>query len=911
MKTAGDRMKKLFSHKTKIYFIYTILFILMAIIVFSIFAKYQCTFIWQADGLKQHYIILKDFNEKICSFLKSPSQGLDFFSWNMGLGLDVIGQYSYYVLGDPFAYLSLLFPMKYLEHTYTFLILLRMFCVGVSFIWYGRYHGKTHSNFNLLLGAIIYTFSSFALFAGVRHPYFLNAMISFPLLLWGVDKLLEENKKIPLAILIAISAISNYYFFYMHTIMIVIYAIIHYACEYRKEGMKHFFKKIGSAVLSYMVGVLIAGIILLPTIYAFLNSARSGEEVICQYGLDYYKSLFSINLLTVYGENWSYIGVSSIILLMLPILWSRRKTHKVYAIYLLIATIILLVPFLGSMMNGFSFPNNRWSFMYAFILAYIVTLCFDKQYTKKEIRNMCLFLGVYSLAAIIAVLCMKSMSCFVIYLIQILMAFFMLMVIGYQNFENVSPFENKKALPIILLLVILNIGIMAYGLYSSYDKNYAKQFVEAETCEEKLATQLGSNQNYAQNIQNIMENDKSFYRISKVPHQVQNLSIYYGYASTECFLSLGNKYVYDLNRKLADNNYSTTSSIRGMGDRTKITTLLANQYYVVDVKNEKNIPYGYSLQEENGEVKTYRNDFPLSIGVSYSEYLLREEYEKLNPIEKEDALFKVAVIEKEEDLKGLNLKKKEDMQDVKTSYNQVPYQVTDKDNILKENAIITTKKDQKIILQIPSVQNSELYVFISGFEFQGNSKHTITANFQGKAVSKSVENKLTSAYYQKAPEILLNLGYYEKTEGDIELKFSTKGIYQFDKIQVLAVPMNLYQEEVQNLQKNELKEVSVKNQEVKGILHLENDSILQIATSYTKGWKAYIDETPTDTIRVNTAFVGIPVKAGEHEITLEYEVPYLEAGIFSSIAGVILLSLLVIIEKRKRRTLLSKEDIEK
>ena len=128
---------------------------------------------------------------------------------------------------------------------------------------------------------------------------------------------------------------------------------------------------------------------------------------------------------------------------------------------------------------------------------------------------------------------------------------------------------------------------------------------------------------------------------------------------------------------------------------------------------------------------------------------------------------------------------------------------------------------------------------------------------------------------------------------------------------MLAVPMNLYQEEVQNLQKNELKEVIVKNQEVKGILHLENDSILQIATSYTKGWKAYIDETPTDTIRVNTAFVGIPVKAGEHEITLEYEVPYLEAGIFSSIAGVILLSLLVIIEKRKRRTLLSKEDIEK
>ena len=108
-------------------------------------------------------------------------------------------------------------------------------------------------------------------------------------------------------------------------IMIVIYAVIEYICEYRKEGAKHFFKKLGSAILCCIIGILIASVILMPTIHSFMNSARSDEETICEYSGKYYQNIFTINLLTANPNNWSTIGVSSIILLMLPILWLRRK----------------------------------------------------------------------------------------------------------------------------------------------------------------------------------------------------------------------------------------------------------------------------------------------------------------------------------------------------------------------------------------------------------------------------------------------------------------------------------------------------------------------------------------------------------------------------------------------------------
>ena len=439
-------MKKIFNEKTKIYWIYTGIFCILSAVVFSIFIINKRSFIWQIDGIKQHYIILKDFNEMIRNFITGKSEGLTLFSWNMGLGLDVIGQYSYYVLGDPFAYISLLFPMQYLEYTYCFLVVLRMFCIGLAFIAYGKYHNKNKGNYNILIGAIIYTFSSFTLFAGVRHPYFLNAMILLPLLLLGIDKLLRENKKIPLMIFVTLSAIANYYFFYMNTIIIVIYAIISYLCEYRKEGIKHFFKKLSSAVICYVIGILIASVILFPTIYAFMNSARSGEETICQYSSKYYLDLFTKNLVSAYGDNWSFIGVSSIILLMVPILWTRRKENKVYFIYFIVTTIMLLIPFIGSLMNGFSYPNNRWSFAYSFILAYIITLCFDKKYNHKELKNMGIFLTVYCIGITILIFSKQLKASFVICIVQVLIAMIMLICILYQNAKEIIFFKNIKIL---------------------------------------------------------------------------------------------------------------------------------------------------------------------------------------------------------------------------------------------------------------------------------------------------------------------------------------------------------------------------------------------------------------------------------------------------------------------------------
>ena len=145
---------------------------------------------------------------------------------------------------------------------------------------------------------------------------------------------------------------------------------------------------------------------------------------------------------------------------------------------------------------------------------------------------------------------------------------------------------------------------------------------------------------------------------------------------------------------------------------------------------------------------------------------------------------------------------------------------------------------------------------------------------------------------------MLPIGYFEKVEQNINLIFYSTATPTFDDIQVFAVPMDYYEENIKKLQKNELQDVTYNAHEIKGNLDIDQDGILQISTSYTTGWIAYVDGKKTDTLNVNTAFIGIPVNAGKHEIYLKYEVPYLKCGLFATTLGILLFIVLIINEKK-------------
>ena len=58
----------------------------------------------------------------------------------------------------------------------------------------------------------MYTFCSFGMFSAVRHPYFINAMIIFPISMIGIERYINENKKVLYIFSVFLMFFSSFYF---------------------------------------------------------------------------------------------------------------------------------------------------------------------------------------------------------------------------------------------------------------------------------------------------------------------------------------------------------------------------------------------------------------------------------------------------------------------------------------------------------------------------------------------------------------------------------------------------------------------------------------------------------------------------------------------------------------------------
>ena len=169
---------------------YSIIYLVIMVFVTILFMIYNKSFIWinvSFDGLDQHFVNLR----LLRNFLLGDTHT---FFWNIGYGMDLFANFTYYIFGDFPSFISVFFPVDKLDIAYMLIIFLRVYLVGLSFILYTN--DKDYSDNNIIIGSILYTFSTFTLFAMARHPYFLNAMIIFPILLLSVEKLVLEDKKI-------------------------------------------------------------------------------------------------------------------------------------------------------------------------------------------------------------------------------------------------------------------------------------------------------------------------------------------------------------------------------------------------------------------------------------------------------------------------------------------------------------------------------------------------------------------------------------------------------------------------------------------------------------------------------------------------------------------------------------------
>ncbi|MFU0827476.1 MAG: YfhO family protein [Lachnoclostridium sp.] len=874
---------------------FTLGFFIIFLFSYYPFLKENKSFVWDRDGINQHYPSLVYYGR----FLQNLIAGKDvpMIDFNVGMGFDVLTTLNYYAIGDPLTLLAVFIREGNGEEIYRLLIILRLYLSGASFLLYCI--NRKQRSCPSVLGAFIYVFCGYVFYAGVRHPYFTNPLIYLPLLFIGIEHILQKKKPWLFIIMTCISAISNFYFLYMLTILTVVYGIYRFFTTYDKSDTipvwKVFFKTVFQAGFYYLVGIAMSAVVFLPVLYAFFHNGRfdTGYDVkLSHYSIRYYGNFISgfiaPNITAGFWTHTAYAAITPVIILIL----FRHKKYREQLLIFLIGTISLLVPFIGYLMNGFSYVSNRWEFGYGFLIAFLFTYVYEDLFHLSKTDKILLILGTL----LYGVLVYLHYSVYVLYAFLIL-CLTVAFVLIFNRYKKKIYLKNM----VISALIVINLALNGYLTYAAGFGDYVSHFIDAGKVESTIRSSAVSMTEHIR--------DDSFYRVEVYGDKLYNEGMLMGFRDVSGYFSIMDQrlseFMLDLELKSQEASYRFGS----MDYRSGLSSLACVKYLATSSK--KAVPYGYHLvkKESLNKKRTYylyENQLALPLGFRYESYITRDVYEHFNSIQKQEMLLQAAVLEEPVDF--LTQMTADEINTGATGIRffseELPVTIRYGKGIAREgDHICVTEPGAKITVNFQGKGNSETYLRLENFDINKTDYYSFNVTIKGKnKFTKNIYSRSTrnNAYFGK-DDYLINLGYQADPMKSCEIIFDKTGLFHLSNIQIFTLPMSQYEEQIKARKECVLQDIRLYNNRITGRYRSGKDSLLFLSIPYSKGWKAYVDGKKVKVVPAFVMYMALPVAAGDHEIELYYETPYKSTGIAVSAGGGILFLCTMIWQKTKKK----------
>lgn len=873
-------MKKKLFHS--VYFIYSIAFLILLPIVFYPFLAEGRSFVWDVDGINQHFPILLYYGRMLRGVLRGA--GFAMVDFTIGLGFDTITTLHYYVLGDPLALLSVFMNLENGTAFYTVLILLRLYLIGISFLLFCRYWNIKGRG--RIPGALVYVFCGYTFYSGVRHPYFLNPMIYLPLLLIGLEEMLRKKKPYALIGMAFLCTISNFYFLFMLSVIAAVYVTIRYYMTYAKHD-RH--KLLGFLIVglriggNYLLGMLMASVIFLPVVYAFLQNGRMGSKPepmvsFLHYNMKYYLTVFrGVFASGVDPGYWMELTFPTLTMISFVILLCNKRYRKLKVCFLLVI-LGCAVPAFGYFMNGFAYITNRWCFLMPFAVALIVTVTYEEIFHLGPWEIVLLILGVTGYGMISFAFISERVVKLAFGLLLVTVALILL----FQQHGQ----KNRQVIQQLLLILLLfaSIGFNGYTFYSDEFGGYVKEFMTKKQVMELYA---GGQAAIISTIQ-----DDDLYRIETFGDNIRNEALPMRFNDVSAYYSLMDGGVTNYYKQLEVLNQRAAIRIDNQDNRTILNAIAGVKYFVTCVK--RSVPYGYEPMKEikvgNKTYYLYRNKYALPIGYIYHEYLPEENYEQLSALEKQNALLYSVILGEDSDVAGLC------KQDFSTGIHELDYQVSADGVVLGQDRMEVQKEAAKLLFTFESEGKGETYLQIRGLSIEGKDNQMQIIHVKGedeRHKNINIRSKYINSYFGKE-NFLANTGYSREEKSWISLTFPEVASYRYKEIRIFHVDMHQYKNRMAELGQETLTEIKTDNNRIQGKIESGSKGLLFLSIPYSKGWKAYVDGKKNKLIRGNIMYMALPVTEGKHQIQLRYRTPYLlEGAIISALSFLYLIGRLL------------------
>lgn len=233
------------------------------------------------------FLIVDDFNVQQIPFTEAVRTSLaakpagEWF-WGMDLGTSLINAFSFYNLGSPFFWITMLFPGVAFPYLVGWIFILKYVFAAVTAHLYLRRFLKEERF--AVIGALLYAFSGFQS-ANLMFYHFHEVVAFFPLLLLALELVMEDRRyRLLFIFTVFLNCIVNYFFFIGEVVFLAVYFLV----RFHDRPWKELVKAILNRVLDGAFGVCMAAVLFLPAVFYVMHSSRSafclkGDTVL--YGL--------------------------------------------------------------------------------------------------------------------------------------------------------------------------------------------------------------------------------------------------------------------------------------------------------------------------------------------------------------------------------------------------------------------------------------------------------------------------------------------------------------------------------------------------------------------------------------------------------------------------------------------------
>ncbi|MCM1244874.1 MAG: YfhO family protein [Roseburia sp.] len=920
-------MQKLKKQKALCFLLFfSLAFAGITLCTYFLFLKNGKSLIWDYDGIKQHYAALvylgRYYREVFSGFLHGDF-AVPMFDFSLGMGEDIITTLNFYGLGDPLTLLAVFVPDAGMEYLYDFLVIFRIYLAGLAFSYFCRKKGRSYGC--TLIGALIYAFSGYVLHVAVKHPFFVIPMILLPLSVIGLERALAGKRLTLLIVMVFFTALNGFYFFYMNTVFLVVYALVWVLAKRGWRIWRRTLLAVGRCVFSYVTGVLMAAVLFVPAIAAFVSGNRSESAFspgnLLFFSANRYQAIFT-RLIGPPRITWDYLGMVSLVFPALVVFFlCGRKMDKILKVNIIIWTVLMLIPFGGYALNGFSYVSGR--FLYLLTFVYAAGTVYALPELLRPGRKKLFVCAGASLLYLAAVLFSSDVDKLYGWVGFIFLVITLLVCCANEILRSSAKYQwysSSLALAVLAAVTALNIIGNGWFLFSGKGQGYLEEFVDSG----KTYSTLSS----TPEAEVTVCGEGEFYRTDASVKATENAAVVNGNYGVSGYFSISNpnrlRYLLEVeDGGVSDSMFKTN----GFDDRTFLGALASVRYYATEADREDCVPYGYRFVKEfsrgGKSYKLYENDLFLPLGITFDSYMRTEDASQEGQVDtmpedetmaeetvpaglqKQEMMLRTVFLEKE--IEGIKEYSEYSEysgmpgEEASQGLTEIPYQIVESKGLeVREDGKVRIKKKNAVLkLAFDEDEAGELYVSLNGFRIT-RKKRTYCDITVSDSRTKKTMRALTNEWnwYFGRDEYLFNLGLSDEKRTECAIKFECQGEFDLSELKLYTQKMDRYEEAVRERTKETLQNLLIGKNSVSGDISLEKKKLLFLSIPYSTGWHAEVDGNETEILQADTAYMALEIEEGSHSVRLFYRTPYVGTGALLTAFGFVVFVLYVIRNRR-------------